>query len=650
MSIHRTVSSPNARIQSAGIAGSYLDQSDNKLRLILDEQRAHEARINTMLKSQEEELVNSVVEAVAREIDRKFQGASMLTSPDGAEPAKQSCQQSPGRHKAAKQAHVAASTDAAEVECMPVCDELSDITHDDNDDNIDDDPYSSSTAPLPSYTSKQRELKKAVQGLDRQQTVATMKAVRGESKRPSVATSLSEHALRMIYSRQFEVVVAGLIFLNAIVIGVDADWTASNAASGKSTPLAFRILEITFAAVFTLELCARLIGERGFFVSRENKNLRWNLFDAAAVGITIIQEVAQAVFSGSVNLSIVRLFRLLKIVRVFRIVRVLRFFRDLRVMVLGIINSVKSLMWAILLLILLMYIFGVCVLQISAEEHELRAIGKGVLTKSEYGRLVSSFGSMLQSIYTLWMSMSGGLDWGHAAEPLTKLSPLLTILFSMYIAVAVLCVLNIVTGVFVENANQMYSRDEDEMLTVQVQEKVFWIGEARRLFEAADTDGSGFLDFLKFQSHLNDARVLALLRKLGVEIYDADLPTARGLFALLDFNHSGYVTVDEFTMGLEQIHGVAKCIDIAKVRLEVMALDKKIQEQTELLQKAVGRPRDFRKSSNGTYSNRVVQQRENWATQVTPGDGTKNKDGAARVSLGKKTSLRILPEANAGTV
>merc|ERR1712187_1038267 len=109
------------------------------------------------------------------------------------------------------------------------------------------------------------------------------------------------------------------------------------------------------------------------------------------------------------------------------------------------------------------------------------------------------------------------------------------------------------------------------------------INEAKTLFQEADTDGTGYLDLEKFENHLSDIRVQALLRKLGVEFGEAD--TAKGLFTLLDFNQNGNVDLEEFTMGLELIHGQAKCIDIAKIRKELMDMHRHLHEDVKSVAK-----------------------------------------------------------------
>merc|ERR1719261_402071 len=101
----------------------------------------------------------------------------------------------------------------------------------------------------------------------------------------------------------------------------------------------------------------------------------------------------------------------------------------------------------------------------------------------------------MMSINTLYMTISGGVDWGDVCKPLTDIHPVMGFLFAMYIAFGVLCVLNIVTGVFVENANKITSNDEDQMIMEELNQRKIWISEVKALFETADQDGSGVLDW-----------------------------------------------------------------------------------------------------------------------------------------------------------
>merc|ERR1719216_248803 len=63
---------------------------------------------------------------------------------------------------------------------------------------------------------------------------------------------------------------------------------------------------------------------------------------------------------GSASL---RVIRGLKMCRVLRMIRVLRFFRDLRLMICSILQSLGALSWALLLLLIIMYLFTIFFMQ-----------------------------------------------------------------------------------------------------------------------------------------------------------------------------------------------------------------------------------------------------------------------------------------------
>merc|ERR1712217_413673 len=119
------------------------------------------------------------------------------------------------------------------------------------------------------------------------------------------------------------------------------------------------------------------------------------------------------------------------------------------------------------------------------------------------------YGSMAKTMYTLFQAITNGVDWGQAAAPLVALNVGLGFLFCFYITFAVLCVLNIVTGVFVENANKMTQKDQEMVLMEQLETRRKWFEEVKVLFEAADTDDSGCLNEEEFSEQLQYVRMQA---------------------------------------------------------------------------------------------------------------------------------------------
>jgi hypothetical protein len=324
------------------------------------------------------------------------------------------------------------------------------------------------------------------------------------------------------------------------------------------------------------------MAEQRQFLSKYNARFGWNTFDSILVATALLEEVLLVSSSSSPNISVLRILRTMRIVRGFRIVRVFAFFRDLRVMVAGIVYSLYSLVWAMLLLMSMMFLFSVCLLQFAIDEHKYQTkkdVSMTTLSATDYQDMITYFGSLPKCIYTLYLSIVGGIDWGDAAKPLMNLNLTLGLLYCLYIAFAVLCVLNIITGVFVENANRTTAADEDMVMMEQMELRRQWMEEVKKLFEEADKDGSGHLDAEEFTKQLKDYRMQAWFRKIGVQI---ESYSAAGLFALLDFDGDGRLDLDEFSMALLQVHGPARSIDVARISRETRVMRKEVKDLTAM--------------------------------------------------------------------
>merc|ERR1740121_2321692 len=65
------------------------------------------------------------------------------------------------------------------------------------------------------------------------------------------------------------------------------------------------------------------------------------------------------------------------------------------------------------------------------------------------------FGSLGRTVLSLWQAMSGGADWDNMVGPMIiEVDPFLGVAFAAYIAFAILALMNVVTGVFVQTALQ----------------------------------------------------------------------------------------------------------------------------------------------------------------------------------------------------
>merc|ERR1719171_3091313 len=113
----------------------------------------------------------------------------------------------------------------------------------------------------------------------------------------------------------------------------------------------------------------------------------------------------------------------------------MRFMHDLRKMIFGILCTVQSLCWAMVLLGMVMFIFAVLLMEF---------VNGAELDPDS--PLISMYYSLPFTIFQLFGAICGGLDWLDLVMPFFELSWIYGILFMMYISFSVFCVLNIVTA------------------------------------------------------------------------------------------------------------------------------------------------------------------------------------------------------------
>jgi len=369
-----------------------------------------------------------------------------------------------------------------------------------------------------------------------------------------------------------EYTVAVIIVVNAAMFGVQADYAVKHPFS--DSPPAFDYINLFFNVFFICELSLRLIAYGLSFVSCWNPDFKWNILDTALVSLSIFEEVYGRIFmdddSGRhLDMTSARVMRLLRLVRVIRVFRVLRFFSDLRIMVMGIMGSFKALFWALLLLSIIIYVTGIIILQFIADAaaNELVELGPGPEFEGN-----AMFNSLERCCFTLFLCISGGISWVEVAEPLNEVNgTILVPLLTLYVAFAVFCVLNIVTGVFVERSTSMRAMDEENMMFDELESRKKWLREIRALFSSADQDGSGQVEWQEFEAVMADFHAQTAMKNLG---FDTSRVSPTVLWNLIDYDNSGLIDIEEFAEALMKLHGSANAIDIARLRHDTAKIPK----------------------------------------------------------------------------
>jgi len=298
-------------------------------------------------------------------------------------------------------------------------------------------------------------------------------------------------------------------------------------------------LDFCYAAVFTVEIVMRMLGEEfEFFLGPE---WNWNCMDLLLV-VTSVAEIIISIQKSTVNLAFVRLLRLLRVIRTLRsvrILRVLRLFSKFRMLLGAIQNCLSPLTWACVLLFWMLYVASLVFLNGVAEYFVSGEIEVDVVEI-----LQNYFGSLEGCLLTLFMCISGGLNWEVAAFALLKVHVAYCLLFVLFIASMMLAALNIFAGIFVNDAIELCQQDRDHVIQAQNKKSQAMQKELKELFLESDTDNSGTLTRKEFMLAFENPEVKARFTNLGVELDDKQ--SLSSLFDMLDLSEDDELGIDEF--------------------------------------------------------------------------------------------------------
>lgn len=388
-----------------------------------------------------------------------------------------------------------------------------------------------------------------------------LETLRRAGRARSCCCSCGLDVYTLVMSPAFGTLAGAAIFLNSALIGVQTEYASQHV--GSAEPVIFEVCEWLFCVIFSLEIAFRICAYKMQFFCSAAK--WWNFLDLSLVllqlcdlGLRLLAAAAPTSAASAQGAgggySSMRLLRVLRLVRIVRLVRVLRLIGELRMMVVCILNSLKSLIWTVALLLLVIYVTAVYLTQMVLDHRILQHLRPGADESAPHNDLVAYFGSIFRSILTLYQAMSGGISWNDAVLPLmSEITPAMGLLFSLFVAFAILAIMNVVTAVFVESALQSAKRDTD----------VYIVHNVHDAFMEANIDMDTCVSFQEFLNLLETPQLRETLKTI-----DIDQVGAQELFHLLDTDFEGRVCVRDIVDTCIKSHGPAKAIDLITLMSE----------------------------------------------------------------------------------
>eukprot|EP00929_Paragymnodinium_shiwhaense_P035851 TRINITY_DN19306_c0_g3_i1.p1 TRINITY_DN19306_c0_g3~~TRINITY_DN19306_c0_g3_i1.p1 ORF type:complete len:554 (+),score=110.49 TRINITY_DN19306_c0_g3_i1:191-1852(+) len=358
----------------------------------------------------------------------------------------------------------------------------------------------------------------------------------------------------------FEVGVGCAVVLNAASLGAATEYWAQHRELKTCESLV--IIEQLFCLIFTSEWLLRIAA---FGLSYFTGHEAWP-FNYLDTFLVISQNLEQflTIFQKNelFNVNTLRTLRALRLIRVTRLLRSFHLFDELRVIVSSVARSASSLGWSVAGLCCVIYIFTVILLQIilsAGETEHAEAF--------EYW-----FPGVFRTFLTLFECVVGGVSWDEVVQPLvTDIHPLVGVAFCIYVAIALFAMMNLLTGVFVDQAMRVVREDKDTVLAKRIAD----------LFLDGDTPDE--LRWEDFEAKVDCKAMQEYFKQINVEASEA-----RHLFDLLDADKSGSIDCKEIVDGCLRLRGPARALDLMTVHHQIRDFALDFSEFSEKLESKLG--------------------------------------------------------------
>jgi voltage-gated sodium channel len=378
-------------------------------------------------------------------------------------------------------------------------------------------------------------------------------------------------------------------------MGLETDWARDDVQDGRYK-MSFMIVEIIFLGIFSGEIAVRLRTHRCRFFWDS-----WNLFDLVVVGVGMVTVCMELLFEqNTAALSFTSTLRALRLLRLARIVKLIRLFRELYLLVNGITSAMRALFWVAIMTILVILVCSIFITRVIGQRDTVRQYAfEGPCQEVPYYytrprpagsdpyfdpvespllacQTLDYFGTVPQSMFSLFcvMTLEGWPDMSRTLVHRSSGGGWATVFFFIvFVFFTNIFLLNLVTGVIVENVLLIAHQDEIEQVRREKKERDNKTQKLNEIFELADTDNSETVSREEFHSMLLNPDASAILRSLDIHIWDAE-----DLFDILDVDDSGEMDLKEFFEGFSRVKGSAMDKHLMKLHYDLLRENRVFRE------------------------------------------------------------------------
>ncbi|CAE7815819.1 Voltage-dependent T-type calcium channel subunit alpha-1H [Symbiodinium microadriaticum] len=343
-----------------------------------------------------------------------------------------------------------------------------------------------------------------------------------------IGAFLHKASVRIVHSWVFELYILAAIVLNSVIIGIESELRLDDGKLEWAAPV-----EVVLLGIYTIEIVLRVLAG-GAKVFCEG----WFLFDLSLVVFSYLERIIAGVAGeAQQQIIVLRLLRLFRLIRSFRMVKQIK---PLWRLVHGLMASADTVLSTLMLLLLVLYVFGVLGLELIAVNPRFQS------DPAANAVIRENFSSLGMSMVTLTQFIT--MDNISAIYlPMVKLEPAIFFFFAVLILIVSVSVMNLVTAALVEGSMEHARALRKEDDRIRSANTKTMLPEILKLFDLADADGSGEIAIEEMREFESNGQIPDQL------LDQASVGSMTELFNVLDVDKSGVVTREEFVEGLMDI-------------------------------------------------------------------------------------------------
>jgi len=372
--------------------------------------------------------------------------------------------------------------------------------------------------------------------------------------------------------------VGWVISLNALFIGISMD------QSEEGIGVLF-VIDLAFSIFFLLELALkiRMHGWRRYLCGESRVS---NAFDTSLVVIDALQQalliVAPQASASMGHAPSASLFRIIRIVRLTRLIRLLRshVYKDLMTMIQGMLGGLHTLMWAMVLFFIFLYVVSL--------------LFREMLGREEKDEIFELFNSVPRSMFTTFRCSFGDCST-IAGAPLFEQVQLdyggfPSLFYCLFVFTVTIGLFNVISAIFVESTMAAATSLQQEKKAARMQNRSRWSKHMNTLIQriidlSPDHQIQGKLsesmedvykvtvDNAIIDKMVNDTNAIDALNALDIDPEDHLY-----LSDILDPDNSGSIAIADFVDGIRRLRGDPRRSDIVSVDLMIRANQSMLDE------------------------------------------------------------------------